>query len=181
MRLFHFSDRSDIDRFEPRPVAVPASRKPGHEWLNGPLVWAIDELHQPLYLFPRDCPRILLWATEATTPADRAAWLRRGEHRMVACIERAWLDRVRNARLFRYLLPSEPFESLGDAGMWVSSGGVAPLEIVPVDDLPAGLAAAGAELRVLDSLAPLRAAQASSLHVSAIRLRNSATWNTEGG
>ena len=181
MRLFHFSERGDIDRFEPRPVTIPAARKAGREWLNGPLVWAIDEPHQPMYLFPRDCPRILLWATDATTPEDRAAWLRRGEHRMVACIEQAWLDRFREARLFRYLLPSEPFESLDDAGMWVARRAVAPLETLLIDDLPAALAAAGAELRVLDSLAPLRAAQASSLHVSAIRLRNSATWNAANG
>ena len=176
MRLFHFSDRGDIDRFEPRQVAIPAARKPGREWLNGPLVWAIDEHHQPMYLFPRDCPRILLWATETTTEADRAEWLRRGEHRMVACIERDWLDRFRDGRLFRYRLPGETFVSLGDAGMWVSHDAVSPLETVLIDDLPAALAAAGAELRVMDSLAPLRAAQASSLHVSAIRLRNSATW-----
>ena len=181
MRLYHFSDRGDIDRFEPRPVTLPAQRRPGHEWLNGPLVWAIDENHQSMYLFPRDCPRILLWATETTTPADRAAWLRRGEHRMVACIERAWFDRFRDARLYRYLLPSEPFESLGDAGMWVARDAVAPLESVILDDLAVALAAAGTELRVMDSLAPLRAAQASSLHVSTIRLRNSTTWNDEGG
>ena len=181
MQLFHFSDRGDLARFEPRPVAIPTLREPGREWLNGPRVWAIDEPHQPMYLFPRDCPRVLLWPTPTTTPADRAAWLRRGEHRMVACIEQAWFDRFRSARLFRYRLPGETFVSLDDAGMWVSPEAVSPLECVLLDNLPAALAAAGAELRVMDSLAPLRAAQASSLHVSAIRLRNSATWNAAGG
>ena len=66
MRLFHFSDDPAIARFEPRAVLVPSPRAPGREWLNGPLVWAIDEPHQPMYLFPRDCPRILLWPRPET-------------------------------------------------------------------------------------------------------------------
>jgi hypothetical protein len=52
MRLFHFSERSDIAVFEPRPVTVPSPRTRGREWPNGPLVWAIDAWHQPMYLFP---------------------------------------------------------------------------------------------------------------------------------
>lgn len=60
MRLFHFSEEPDIGHFEPRPVRTPAARRAGQEWLNGPLVWAIDEDHQRLYLFPRECPRIVL-------------------------------------------------------------------------------------------------------------------------
>ena len=34
---------------------------------HGPLVWAIDKWHQPMYRFPRDCPRILLWPRVTTT------------------------------------------------------------------------------------------------------------------
>ena len=177
MRLFHFSDRDGIAHFEPRPVVVPAPRKPGHEWLNGPLVWAIDDWHQPMYLFPRDCPRILLWATEASTGEDCATWLGDREPRMVAWIERDWLDRFRAARLFRYRLPAEPFESLADAGMWVSRQPVVPLESTVIEDLPATLTAEDTELRIVDSLAVVRPALESSLHVSGIRLRNSATWN----
>ncbi len=60
MRLFHFSDDPAIALFVPRPVAVPLARSAGREWLNGPLVWATDELHAILYLFPRDCPRVLV-------------------------------------------------------------------------------------------------------------------------
>ncbi len=85
--------------------------------MNGPLVWAIDEVHQPLYLFPRDCPRILIWATAMTTPADRARWL--GEAPMVAFIERAWAERLEHAAVWRYALPQATFEDLANAGMWV--------------------------------------------------------------
>ncbi len=176
MQLFHFSDRAGIARFDPRPVAVPAPRKPGHEWLNGPLVWAIDAWHQPMYLFPRDCPRILLWATAASTAEDRAAWLGDGGPRMVAFVERGWRERIHAARLVRYRLPPESFETLDDAGMWVSRRAVVPLEAVTIDNLPAALAAADTALRMVDSLQAVRPALASSLHVSGIRLRNAATW-----
>ena len=69
-RLFHFSDDPGIERFEPRPVLVPSERPAGQEWLNGPLVWAITEERQAAYLFPRDCPRILLWPRPDTTAED---------------------------------------------------------------------------------------------------------------
>ena len=66
-QVFHFSEDPTIQVFAPRPVTVPAERRPGFEWLNGPLVWAIDEARQPMYFFPRDCPRILLWKRPGTT------------------------------------------------------------------------------------------------------------------
>ena len=87
--LFHFSERGDIARFDPRPVAVAAPRKPGHEWLNGPLVWATDDWHEPMSLFPRDCPRVLVWPTANSTAADRALWLDQLAGRMTAYLERA--------------------------------------------------------------------------------------------
>lgn len=52
MRLFHYSDDPGIAVFEPRPVRVPVDRPRGQEWLNGPLVWAIDGPHGILYPFP---------------------------------------------------------------------------------------------------------------------------------
>ena len=176
MQLFHFSERGDIDRFVPRAVAVTSPRPPGQEWLNGPLVWAIDAWHQPMYLFPRDCPRVLLWPTAATTEPDRRAWWDAGDRRMIAHVERAWLERIQRTRLFRYVLPATGFESLEDAGMWLSREEAVPSEVDAINDLPAALAAENVELRVMDSLAPLRAAVGSSLHVSGIRLRNAASW-----
>lgn len=67
MRLFHFSEDPTIVTFAPRAVVVPSRRSPGKEWLNGPLVWAIQESLDFMYLFPRDCPRILTWAIDETT------------------------------------------------------------------------------------------------------------------
>jgi hypothetical protein len=69
-RLFHFSEDATIESFVPRSVEVPTPRPPGDEWLNDPLVWAVTEDKQATYLFPRDCPRIVLWLTPTTTPYD---------------------------------------------------------------------------------------------------------------
>lgn len=176
MRLFHFSDDPGIARFEPRPVPVPSARPPGREWLNGPLVWAIDEPHQAMYLFPRDCPRILLWPLATTTPEDRAAWWGDSGARMLAYVERGWLDALAGARLHRYELPSRAFESLDDAGMWVSRRAATPLARREVADLPAALADCGVELRAVETLTPLRGVWDSSLHASGIRLRNAVGW-----
>ncbi len=137
-------------------------------------MWAIDEAHQPLYLFPRDCPRILIWATAATTPADRARWL--GAAPMVAFVERAWTGRLEHAAIWRYLLPEATFEDLADAGMWVSRTAVEPLGAERLTDLSRELAASGVTVAPVSSLAPLRALWDTSLHVSGVRLRNSASW-----
>jgi len=177
MRLFHFSDDGDIARFVPRPVAVPSARPAGRDWLNGPLVWAIDEARQPLYLFPRDCPRILLYPTPATTPEDRALWWGERTCRMIAHIEWAWFERLRTARLYRYQFPLGAFEDLDDAGMWVARGEVDPVGVEVFDDLPAALAEQGVELRLMDSLVALKGVWDTSLHASGIRLRNAAGWS----
>lgn len=176
MRLFHFSDHPDIGRFVPRPPTVAAARPPGVEWLNGPLVWAIEEGRQAMYLFPRDCPRILLWPTQRTTEVDLERWFGRSTARILAHVEWAWFERLRAGRLYRYELPPGPFESLRDAGMWVARETVEPVAVEVIDDLPAALADQGVELRIMPSLTPLKDVWDSSLHASGIRLRNAAGW-----
>jgi uncharacterized protein DUF6886 len=177
VRLFHFSDDPGITRFVPRSVQVPSERGPGTEWLNGPLVWAIDDWHQPMYLFPRDCPRILIWGTAQCTRTDKERWLGESDARIVAHIEQTWFETVQRAVVERYELPSEDFESLDDAGMWVSRTDVMPLARLTLQDLPSALRDQNVELRVLESLSPLRDAWSSSLHVSGIRLRNARNWH----
>lgn len=177
--LFHFSEDPTIAIFEPRPVRVPAERPPGHDWLNGPLVWAIDAWHEPLYFFPRDCPRVLLWRTAATTAADLDRWWR-GDRgwRMQAHIEAAWLDRLRSTAVYRYAFAPDRFERLADAGMCVCRTTVRPLAVEPVGDLLAALARADVELHVMSDLLPLKGVWASSVKASGIRLRNAAGWAT---
>jgi hypothetical protein len=176
MRLFHFSDDPDIAHFEPRSVLAPSPRAPGRDWLNGPLVWAIEDERQAMYLFPRDCPRILLWPTEATTQADRERFWQGGSWRTIAYVEESWMDAIASNPLYRYDLPPETFETLDDAGMWISRAAVTPLGMEALCDLPAALAGQEVALRPLPSLAPLRGVWCTSLHASGIRLRNAKGW-----
>ncbi len=170
MAVYHFSEDGGIERFEPRLA-------PAHPDIATPVVWAIDEWHSPMYLFPRDCPRILAWPLPATTEADRERWFGASEARMLAHIEWGWLERMRATTLYRYSLDAGPFEDLHDAGMRVSREAVTPLEVAPVGDLLGALRAAAVELRVLERLTPLRGAWDSTLHVSGIRLRNAISWD----
>jgi hypothetical protein len=165
--LYHFSEDPSIARFVPRrPEARPEVE---------PLVWAVDDGHAWTYTFPRDCPRMLVWPIATTTPADRAIWP--GER--VACVEWAWYERIRAATLFRYRLPPDsfrPVEGEDHAWMFVSSEPVEALGVDRVGDLFGALAAMGVELRFLPSLALLRDAWRTTMHVSGIRLRNARGW-----
>ena len=172
MRLFHFSEDGNIGTFVPRPAKTPSVRPAGMNWLNGPLVWAIDAWHQPMYLFPRDCPRILLWPLTATTPEDLQTYWTAPSCRMIAYVERSWSDTLSGAVLYRYALPGDAFESLNDAGMWVSRTAVTPTDVTRIDDLPQALSDADVELRTVPTLEPLKGLWQTSLHVSGIRLRN---------
>jgi hypothetical protein len=180
MRLFHFSEDPGIARFDPRPVRTPVDRPAGQEWLNGPLVWAIDEAHDILYLFPRECPRILIWPIARTTAEDRAQWFGDGRRRAIAFIEERWAPRLRTATLHRYELPAVSFEDLGDAGMWVSRSAVRPIRCEALRWLPHALETRNVELRALPTLTPLRDIWSTTLHASGIRLRNSEGWGDPG-
>jgi hypothetical protein len=158
MQLHHFSDDRTIERFTPRPVRVPSLRRPGEEWLNGPLVWAVEARRAPMYLFPRECPRILIWSTPNTTEEDRRRWLGATAAATVAYIEWDWLEPVRTDALYRYDLPTATFEDLQDAGMFVSRQAVVPIAMETISDLPAALRGHGVELRICERLTPMRGA-----------------------
>jgi hypothetical protein len=170
MRLYHFSERPDIARFEPHiaPTSIHAE----------PLVWAIDEWHAPMYYVPRDCPRACFWPGEQTTDEDRERWFGGIDAKMVIAIESRWLERVRASTLYRYRMPAATFV-LQDAtaGHWVSREPVRPIEVEPIPDLLRALVDAGVELRVTPSLVELwwRVIR-SSLLFSGTRLRNAAGW-----
>lgn len=180
MRLFHFSDEPGIARFEPRPARIPVARRAGFAWLNGPLVWAIDEAHEPLYLFPRECPRILIWPTDTTTPQDRARWFGDSGARMIAFMEAAWAMRHASAIVHRYEFSPETFEDIRDAGMRVSRRPAIPIRVDALSDLPRELASRNVELRALPSLLPLKGIWQTSLHASGLRLRNAEGWGAPG-
>jgi hypothetical protein len=156
--LWHVSEDPTIERFEPR----------GDE---APRVWAVDTRHVPLYWFPRDCPRATFWADTGTSDEDVERFLAGDPERRVHVIEGAWLERVREARVYAYRLPDETFEPFDR--FWISRGAVEPLELVELGDLLALHADAGIELRIAPELLELwDKVVNSTLDFSGIRLRN---------
>ena len=107
-----------------------------------------------------------------TTPADRQRFL--GDAARIIAFEDAWLERVKAVRLALYEMPGALFdEALPEAGYWIARQTVTPVRLTVVDDVLAALAAAGAEVRVLQDFWPLcDAVAASSLQFSIIRKRN---------
>lgn len=135
---------------------------------------------QSLYLFPRECPRILIWPTPNTALADLEPWFAGQAHRMIAFVERAWIVQLSTTVLYRYELPAYPFEDLDDAGMWVCRSAVEPSAVDELSDFPERLREQGVGLRVVDTLIPLKPLWHTSLHVSGLRLRNAEGWGSPG-
>ena len=160
--LFHISEESGIERFEPR----------ASEYTAGPVVWAIDAERLRNYLLPRECPRVTFYAGRETTAADVERFL--GSSPAVVAVEGGWLERLRSCRLYCYHLAPETFECIDEcAGYFVSRVPVVPARVEVFDDVLAELLGRGVELRFVPSLWPLRdAVAASSLRFSIIRMRN---------
>lgn len=132
MRLFHFSDHDDIDVFVPRaPLRHPDAE---------PLVWAVDEAHEGMYLVPRNCPRISVWKLDSGPVAMRVL------------IDRRFEPDWRTGRLVRYELPSAGFEATDVPGVKVNRGTVRPLAIAILTDLPAEADKRGIRVEVVESL-----------------------------
>ena len=168
-RLFHFSEDPGIGLFVPRT--------PEHRPEVEPFVWTVDEHRAWTYLFPRDCPRILLWPHAETSADDLARWFGGHSEARIACIEWAWLERMHTTPLYRYEMDPARFIALeGDAWMWVSRQTERPTAVRPVGDLVDALRDENVELRVMPSLAPLFGAWESTIHFSGIRLRNAVGW-----
>jgi hypothetical protein len=160
--LFHVSEESGIERFEPR----------ASEYTAGTVVWAIDAERLRNYLLPRECPRVTFYAGRETTVDDVERFL--GSSPAVVAVESGWMERLRSCRLYCYHLPPETFECIDEcAGYFVSRVPVVPLRVEVIADPVAELLRRGVELRFMQSLWPLRdAVVASSLQFSLIRMRN---------
>ncbi len=145
-RLFHFSHDPDITEFVPH---VPATNPE-----QPPSVWAIDELHQSAYWFPRDCPRATVWPRdEVQRPGFETAFETTAPR--VHLVETAWADRMNDLPLYRYEFPPEMFEPWPDAvGQWTSGRVVRPVAVERVGDLFELHRRAGVDLRVVDDLWP---------------------------
>ncbi len=163
--VYHYSEDGTLRRFAPH---VPPTN-PGHP----PAVWAVDEAHSPLYWFPRDCPRVSVWARDPTQQALLTDVFETEASRICAA-ETDWMLGVRDARIYRYEFDAGQFQPWAEAdGQYISEDVVRPTRIEPMDDLLAIHAAARGELRFTPRLGTLMDRILSSgLPFSFVRIRD---------
>jgi hypothetical protein len=143
--LWHFSEDPAIERFVPH---VPATNPD-----QPPMVWTVDDLHAPLFWFPRDCPRITFWTADGSPPDALGATTATRVH----AIEEGWLPRVQRCSLWVYRFAPDGFAASPDAdGYWVSDREHRPLDVAPVGDLLERHRERGIDLWVLADLRELR-------------------------
>jgi hypothetical protein len=96
--------------------------------------------------------------------------------RMIA-IEAGWFQRVSEGHIYRYTFDPDDFELYNpNAGYYISTRTVMPLEVAKIDNLIQAILDEGIELRITASLMPLKERiLASTLNFSMIRLRNAVT------
>lgn len=176
---YHFSENPNIDRFKPQSLKIPVDRPQGMGWLNGSLVWAIDAKYSPLYLFPRECPRILMMKLKTSTKEDIAKYGLDPCKSFIAFIENEWVEKIENTKIYRYTFNKKGFRSLNDVGMQVSENTVLPIDVHEINDIFSALKIAKVEIRAYHDLSHLSEAWESSLHVSGIRLRNARNWRRD--
>lgn len=177
--LYHFSEDPNIKQFVPQPLKTAVDRPDGLNWLNGSLVWAIETDYSPLYLFPRECPRIVMMKLPSSTEQDIKYYWNDTTKPIVAYIEKGWVEQIKATKLYRYSLPAAGFIDLQDIGMHVAKTTISPLEVIEIDDIFLALEMANVEVRILPNLTDLQNAWESSLQVSGIRLRNAKNWQRE--
>jgi hypothetical protein len=163
--LFHFSEDPSIERFVPHVPKTNPTHRAG--------VWAIDQERAPLYWFPRECPRVTIWPFDDGGLAAFRSRFATAARRLHA-IEFDWLERMHNAKVYRYEFDADGFEPWEQAnGQWITDREVVPTAVEPVGDLLAAHHMAGIELRLTPSLWPLRdAAVEGEFDFSLVRMHN---------
>ncbi|MEJ2130592.1 MAG: hypothetical protein P8Y95_02980 [Gammaproteobacteria bacterium] len=166
-RIFHVSEESGIELFEPRVA------RDGMAY-----VWTVGESRLQNYMFPRDCPRVTFYASEDTSEYDQARLLGNTGARFVLAIEQSWLPAMLDTALYVYEFDPEGFEQYlpaSGAGYYVSEKPERPIACREVRTPIAALMDFDVELRVMPSLWQLREAVIhSSVGFSIIRFRNAA-------
>jgi len=163
--VYHYSEDGSIRRFAPH---VPPTN-PSHP----PAVWTIDAAHSPLYWFPRNCPRISVWATSAAQQELLTATFDTEASRICAA-ESHWLTRVRDASIYRYSFEATQFAPWTEAdGQYITGDVVYPDSVDVLGDLLALHADAEVELRFTPRLGVLMDQMlASGLPFSFVRIRD---------
>ena len=144
--LWHFSEDPAIERFVPH---VPATNPE-----QPPMVWTVDDVHAPLFWFPRDCPRITFWADDGSPPDRLGATTAARVH----AIEEGWLERVQSVRALGVPVRGRRVRARGrtPTATGCPTTSTPPLDVAPVGDLLERHRERGIELRVLPDLRELR-------------------------
>jgi hypothetical protein len=146
--LLHYSEDPRVSRFEPH---VPRTNPD-----VAAAVWAIDEARAPLYWFPRDCPRVTVWANDAPQ-RRRLRQVFGTEASRVQAAPISWSDEIVACRLYEYRFGATDFDPWPEAeGQWISHRTVTPLEVVPVGDLLLRHREAKVDLRLVPDLRAMR-------------------------
>jgi hypothetical protein len=162
--LFHYGEDPRVACFEPH---VPRTNPEA-----AAAVWAIDEARAPLYWFPRNCPRVTVWANDA--PQQRHLRQVFGtESSRVQAAPISWSDAIVGCRLYEYRFSANDFEPWPEAeGQWISHRAVTPSEVVPVGDLLLRHRDANVDLRLVPDLSAMReAVLGSGLPFSIVRYK----------
>ena len=129
-RLFHVSEESGIELFEPRPSPSFFAE------ITGDVVFAIEDRLLHNYLLPRDCPRVTYYQTENTTAADKEKFFGESAAEFIIIVESGWYERIKNTTLYCYELPGDGFMALDEcAGYHISYQAAVPVNIRVVTDI----------------------------------------------
>ncbi|WP_079910864.1 DUF6886 family protein [Paenibacillus sp. 32352] len=163
--LYHFSEEPDIRSFVPRTLEY-RPEEPAQ-------VWAIDGFHAAHYYFPRNCPRVCIWADTGTSDEDKHRFFGQSSVPRMMAIETEWLEAMRDTKLYRYSFHDRDFKLYdANAGYYTSLQEVSPVSVEPVGDLLTEIGRAGIELRITPSLLSLReAVLQSTVNFSMIRMK----------
>lgn len=146
MRLFHVSEESDIELFEPRiPTRTDLDLTKG-------LVWAINEKCLPNFITPRNCPRVCYQIGANTSEADKRAYFSKPSSHVVA-IEHKWFDMMQKTTLYLYEFNTTQFTLLDEnAGYYISEKRQIPINKIEISNLFTEHCKRNVELRMYDNL-----------------------------
>ncbi|QAA32542.1 DUF6886 family protein [Clostridium manihotivorum] len=151
MRLFHVSEESDIEVFNPRiPSRTDLDNTKG-------LVWAITEQCLPNFLTPRNCPRVTYYKTEDSSAEDVERYFSSKSCSHVLAIEHKWFEVMKNTTLYLYEFEDTNFYLQDEtAGYYVSETVQVPIQKLVITNLFDELIKRNVEIRIVDNLWDLR-------------------------
>lgn len=147
MRLFHVSQKSNIEKFVPiKPYRKDLKHSP-------PFVWALNEKCLPNFLTPRDCPRVTYHVGNNSKQSDIDKYFSSSKSSHVIAIEQCWFERMKNTTLYIYELnPSNFYLQDEMAGYYVSENIEIPIRKIVYNDLFIELFNRNIEVRILPEI-----------------------------